>query len=69
MLTRILRDGRLIELVAEELTELATLQVDDQDTIMVGSHPQPSTVVGLDIPYIQTLRSIVDMAAVQQVYQ
>ena len=54
----ILADGRLVELIVQELSHLVVLQVNHQQSLVVGSQPDTSLGVHLQVPYLQVLRNI-----------
>ena len=56
----VIADGRLIELIIQELLEHPVLGVDDKHALMVGGHPEATLVVYLDVPHLQPIGQSLD---------
>ena len=54
----IVADGRFVSLAIGKLFPLPVLQVNDYQSLMVGSYPYPPSGVNLDIPYLQIVRRV-----------
>ena len=62
----ILAERRLVKLVVQELTHLVILQVEYQQSLMVGSQPDMSLGVHLQIPHLQVVRHILYLIFAEQ---
>ena len=65
----IVTDGRLVELAVQHLAHLVVLGVNDEQALMVRSHPQPSVVVNLDVPHLQVVGHAGDAPLTERLHQ
>ena len=59
-------ERRFVELVVQELTHLMVLQIEYQQSLMVGSQPDMSLGIHLQVPYLQVVRHILYLVFAEQ---